>query len=757
MWRKIIAGLALFAIFATAAEAASHRGGQRILLLEKTSAVVAPAPPAWLNGAQIGANFAANQYYVAGTGLVPYNSILTLTRASNETCLDSLGNVTYVGNNTPCVTDIGWQSTWESRQNLLLNSGDLSNASWATFANNSGTISRTGNAATAPDGTTTAAAFTINRTATNAFAQVNQTFSCTAANYTGSIWLKAQSSADLYKNITITLYNGTIPVGTIRTALTSSWVRYSTVGLLVSGAGCQFVIGYFTGIGSDIGVLNFYAWGGQVELGNTPSPYIPNTTVATTRAADVITATGALATQLASATGSIAAWTNSDDAGGLAKTLVDTNGAVLLGVNTSNQATTALGATLATSNAAVWTGVNNLGFSWNASGGLFDLIGTISSDATARTPAAPFRVGSTAGTSNFWNGNLGTMLFYNTKQSTPQVALPAGVTPGFINRYSWSTLPGAVQYRSFAGMIAANGGSALYAQNQGSYDTLGTNTPYLSSTSRISGTYNALSSTTSVTHSAWKALALYQTSTNPGTGWTANGGNPILTATAGTTTDDNYLLHPTTTTSCTNVAPYVTFYSAMTSTSHWNIWAATSSNFTSWSKVGTPAIFFSQNANAPNPGLPSTITIGSTVYMYTVTNGNLGNQIALWSSPTTDCVNWTYVGNALAAPVSGDWDFGASIIDIWVIKNKQGWYEMTYTAFFTAFNFQQIGYAISSDGITFYKYTPAPIMTSAGANNVGDTVLFQDYVNSPNNMFVIYNIDNSTTSSVPFANTLPPY
>jgi hypothetical protein len=743
---------------------AMGRGFGTFGALGRASGGVAP-PPAWLGTADIGLNYTTQQYYVRGTGYVALSALKTFTRSGSTTTMDSTGAVATFAADTPAAADTGLWDTWEGRQNLLLNTGDLNNASWATFQNNTGTISKVANAATAPDGSNNATKFTINRTtATASYAQVNQSFTGTAAGYSGSVWLKAATGGDIGRVVHLALSNGTAPVNVIQVTLTSAWVRYSVANsTLAASAGCQIIIGYIptnSGGGSQVGATAFYAWGGQAELGATVSPYMPNAGSSVARGAATWTATGALATLLARATASAEFVTYGADRASVAKTLIDANGTVLLGATSGNLATSAVGATLNTTNNAVWTTTNDIGFSWDASGGLFNLIGTQTSDATARTPTGPFKFFQTGG-ANFWNGQIGIELYWNTKQTSLQAVLPSGVIPGFINKYAGSQLPTTAQWRFFnpnpaggglGALAQVNSGNPLFLQNQNAFDTHGTNTPYMREQLKISSTYYALTSTATGAGTAqdWLYLQLY-TSTDRFT-WTLNGTNPAITNTAGATTDDHYLLHPATTRDCT-LANWCTYYSAIGSDNNWRIFLATSSDGITYSKVGA-VITPDSGHGVPNPGLPSIITVGSTLYMYVVNNGNASQNIQVYSSPTTDGQVWTRVGTVLAAPVAGDWDFGATgILDPWVIKNKHGFYEMTYTGYFGSV--QYIGYAVADNALgPFYKYSTGAILGPQHLVFVGDPV-FHEGTNTFD-MLVVEDAPSVPTSQ-PYGYTLPPY
>jgi len=179
----------------------------------------------------------------------------------------------------------------EQRTNLILHSGDMNNAEWITFANGTGTVSRSGNAEIAPDGTTTAALCTVDRSShTASWAQAaNQDFTGTVAGYTGSVWLKAFAAGDVGKIIDVMLAGNAVATVT-QAVLTADWVRY-TVSRTLTASSCEFIIGYaqstgYIGTGNQLGETKFYVWGAQVEVGAFATSYIPTTTASVTRATE---------------------------------------------------------------------------------------------------------------------------------------------------------------------------------------------------------------------------------------------------------------------------------------------------------------------------------------------------------------------------------------------------------------------------------------------------------------------------------------
>ena len=194
---------------------------------------------------------------------------------------------------------------WETRTNLCLQSQDLG----TTWTNNNTTESV--NVAVAPDGTTTADKLV--EAATNTSHTIHNTVAGTSGVYTTSVYLKAAERTWAYitegNSVTATAYfnlaNGV--VGTVNgTGSPSSkivdvgggWYRCSMT--FTAGANANIQIGTSTGdtISTFLGDITkgIYVWGAQLELGSAATSYIPTTTVAVARNADVesVTTSGAI-------------------------------------------------------------------------------------------------------------------------------------------------------------------------------------------------------------------------------------------------------------------------------------------------------------------------------------------------------------------------------------------------------------------------------------------------------------------------------
>jgi len=261
------------------------------------------------------------------------DSRVTVTRALNTaTRVNSSGNIEIVNANLPrfdfSPTSIGTCRGLlieESRANLVLSSGDLSNATYWVAQR----ATAVGASGTAPDGTNSATLATEDTTASNNHLFGRQSVTAAAgATITKSVFLKngltngrryailtmigatnvewVVAVVDLVAGVVTSTSNGTSGtyVSSSITSWNNGWWRCTLTGSITgtnpnvriqlsnTGTPASFGgFGIYTYNGD--GVSNLYGWGMNVEVGAFATSYIPTTTTSLTRNADYVSMTGA--------------------------------------------------------------------------------------------------------------------------------------------------------------------------------------------------------------------------------------------------------------------------------------------------------------------------------------------------------------------------------------------------------------------------------------------------------------------------------
>ena len=220
--------------------------------------------------------------YKAGTlySVIPNTSLgdMTVVRATTATRVNSAGLIELVANNIPRLDYSNGTCpsllVEPQRTNLALYSEQFTNAVWTASAFN---VSITSNTTISPDGTQNADTVVF-----GASGYLYQQFSIVGlASVTFSIYSKTATQ--------VIVFGGATPVGTD---------VYTTVNV-GNGWFRQILVRTFTGGGTGtLQTLPFannitaFLWGCQVEVGSYPTSYIPTTSAAVTRNADVISKTG---------------------------------------------------------------------------------------------------------------------------------------------------------------------------------------------------------------------------------------------------------------------------------------------------------------------------------------------------------------------------------------------------------------------------------------------------------------------------------
>jgi hypothetical protein len=219
---------------------------------------------------------------IALTSALP--GTVTFTRASTGSYFNSSGVLSSAAIDAarfdydPSTLVARGQLFEEQRTNYLLHSNDFSNAAWLTYL----TGSKVGAGGTGPDGN---AAYEI-AFGGNADGQIYQSFTFPGGTFQLFFYVRAVSGAT---SVRAQLYDGGAATISADQAVTdTAWTRIGvTAATGGSGTGSLAIVNNST---ADAG--NVYVASAQLEIGDFPTSWIPTTTIAVTRAADIATMTG---------------------------------------------------------------------------------------------------------------------------------------------------------------------------------------------------------------------------------------------------------------------------------------------------------------------------------------------------------------------------------------------------------------------------------------------------------------------------------
>lgn len=264
--------LALLAALALAAPAHALTPGQRAAVLSNPCV-----------GIVLSANYAGSGACYNGSPK-PFTAIpgYSFTRASQETCTDLSGLITYAANNVPCVNSAGY-AAWQAATNLEIRSQGAFSTNWPATSSTA-----TDTQGVAPDGTSTASLFAdAVATASHFLLGPNISFA-NATAYTASLYAKANTAhyvqvifngttfaAASYANVDLTTCTVTISAGVTASATplgSTGWCRIAISETSTSAAsqfGMAIAASNASGAGQNPSYLgtgaSVYIWGAQVE------------------------------------------------------------------------------------------------------------------------------------------------------------------------------------------------------------------------------------------------------------------------------------------------------------------------------------------------------------------------------------------------------------------------------------------------------------------------------------------------------------
>lgn len=338
--------------------------------------------PGWiLSGASTDLDFADSIYYDGSGGTL--SSMISTTRASTGYAQTAGGILIPFASNVPRITDQGLLVE-EARTNVVLWNRDLTNAAW-TKSNVTAALDQTG-----ADGTANSAS-SLTSTAGNG--TVLQAITLGSSARFQSAYVKRLTGTG---TINMTLDNGATWTAIVPTA---SWTKLTVPTQTLANP----TVGFRIVTSGDAIAVDFV----QNENGAFATSPILTTTASATRAADVITLTGAALAATQGANGWVLAQTNTlvNGTGTYSPYIVagdNVNNNTFVRVNTattsySKFANTVLNSTLGSG--AYNTGRVKTGVTWSAAGrSLVANNGTVATDASAPTSPTTVYLGSANGT-----------------------------------------------------------------------------------------------------------------------------------------------------------------------------------------------------------------------------------------------------------------------------------------------------------------------------------------------------------------------
>jgi hypothetical protein len=362
----------------------------------------------------------------------------TVSRNTTATRVNSSGLIESIASGVPRIDWLGQSCPGllveASGQNLCLQSeGFTVSGTWTSVTGGTGVapIVTQATGIVDPAGGNTADLIQLNvgsGTLSTDFSILRQSITVTAVAHTFSVYLRSATSGNQFVAIRFDSAPQTI------LTITPSWQRFTFTGTPTAGSR-DFGFDLRGNNTSASGSSQFYAWGAQLETGSVATTYIPTTTGTGSRAADVISASGALVSGLIGQTeGTIYAEVDLKNFEQNARIIALSDGTtsnritlifntasrfrLLVNVSTSGQ--------VDLSSSAQVSGIYKVAVAYKENDYAFYLNGTqIGTDTSALVPACTSvflgKIESSAST-NFLNDRIRAAAIYTTRLSDDQLA-----------------------------------------------------------------------------------------------------------------------------------------------------------------------------------------------------------------------------------------------------------------------------------------------------------------------------------------------
>lgn len=366
----------------------------------------------------------------------PFTAIpgYSFTRASQETCTDASGLITYAANNVPCVNSAGY-AAWQAATNLNIWSQAFDNVAYIKTD-----VTITPDVTVAPDGTGTSDLVTEGVAGTALLQGASATVTpstaitgCVYAKRSAVIqWLRLKVGGANGVNGWFDMLNGaagtpaifgsaTSPSETIQSSSAGFYRLCATATLTASdtAASVQYASASANGNTAKVNNSAYYLWQADLTQAGFAQPAIPTTTASATRAADVMSfpwVPAAQGTVVASWVQPVSAAVSNNRLVGSGTNVVPiqlASGAQPVksfdGANILNGPTTTI-ADLSTAKGA---------FNWTAATRSLSVNGAApTSDAHGIGTISSLYPGSQAGTSNWLNSTIRSFAIYSTAKNT---------------------------------------------------------------------------------------------------------------------------------------------------------------------------------------------------------------------------------------------------------------------------------------------------------------------------------------------------